>query len=246
MLNELENKLRKIGLTQNETKVFIGLLKIGESKTGPLIKDSDVGSGRIYEILDSLIMKGLVSFVTKNNVKHYKALPLEKISSYIENKKHQLDLLKLDINSIIPLVNKEVNDKKGTIVEIYEGIEGIKIAFEKELEFPKGTELFCWGIDRIETYDKKIIDYFTYNLFKKRKKFKIKKIFDDSARGEKVFFENSQIKYEPNGSLSDIDLIGDLTIIYIHRGKNLAIAIKDEDIASSLKGAFMEIWNVIK
>ena len=60
MINQI---LQEIGLTRNEIKVYTSLLDLGESKTGEILKKSGLNSGKIYEILDSLQKKGLVSWV---------------------------------------------------------------------------------------------------------------------------------------------------------------------------------------
>jgi sugar-specific transcriptional regulator TrmB len=68
-----EKSLEKIGLTKNETKVYLALLKIGTSKVGEILKESKLNSGKIYEVINSLEQKGLVSESTINNVKHFTA-----------------------------------------------------------------------------------------------------------------------------------------------------------------------------
>ncbi|RMD45562.1 TrmB family transcriptional regulator, partial [Candidatus Pacearchaeota archaeon] len=55
-----EALLKEIGLTNGETKVYLSLIKIGESTVGPIAKKSGVSLSKIYEILNNLIKKGLV------------------------------------------------------------------------------------------------------------------------------------------------------------------------------------------
>ena len=65
--------LREIGLLDNEVKLYLELLKLGETSTGPLIKKTGIASSRVYTSLNSLVNRGLVTFITKNNTKYYKA-----------------------------------------------------------------------------------------------------------------------------------------------------------------------------
>jgi sugar-specific transcriptional regulator TrmB len=44
--------LEEIGLTEGESKVYLALLKLGATKTGPLIKEADVSSSKVYKILE--------------------------------------------------------------------------------------------------------------------------------------------------------------------------------------------------
>jgi sugar-specific transcriptional regulator TrmB len=67
----MEIPLESIGLTKNEGKVYLTLLKTGTSKTGNLLKNSGLNSGKIYEILDSLKRKGLISETELDGTRHF-------------------------------------------------------------------------------------------------------------------------------------------------------------------------------
>ena len=79
--------LEKIGLTRNESLVYLTLLRLGVSRTGEILKKSQLNSGKIYEILESLKVKGLASESVINNVKHFAAAPPKQILEYVESKK---------------------------------------------------------------------------------------------------------------------------------------------------------------
>lgn len=44
----MELKLEVLGLSINEKKVYLALLKLGESSTGPIIKESKINASKIY------------------------------------------------------------------------------------------------------------------------------------------------------------------------------------------------------
>jgi sugar-specific transcriptional regulator TrmB len=62
---------RNLGLTENEVKIYSALLKLGESTSGQIVKESDLRTGRLYNILESLKNKGFISEITKNNIKYF-------------------------------------------------------------------------------------------------------------------------------------------------------------------------------
>ena len=66
--------LEEIGLTKSEVKTYLALLEIGSSSTGDIVEKAQVASSKIYEILDKLSQKGLVSFIIKSGVKYFEAL----------------------------------------------------------------------------------------------------------------------------------------------------------------------------
>ena len=49
--------LEEIGLTPGEIKVYLALLKIGQSSTGAIANESQVSRSKIYTILDKLAKK---------------------------------------------------------------------------------------------------------------------------------------------------------------------------------------------
>ena len=65
MYPKVEILLEELGLTKGEIKVYLTLLKLGETTTGKIVEEAGISSGKIYEILEKLIRKGLASFIIK-------------------------------------------------------------------------------------------------------------------------------------------------------------------------------------
>ena len=63
------NALKDAGLTDGEAKVYLALLELGSSTTGPIIHKSKIAKSIVYQILEKLMQKGLVSYVTKEKTK---------------------------------------------------------------------------------------------------------------------------------------------------------------------------------
>ena len=78
--------LSQIGLTNSDIKVYFALLELESSTVGPIIKKSRVPDSKIYAILEKLKSRGLVSFVIKNNVKHFQCADPKNLISIIEEK----------------------------------------------------------------------------------------------------------------------------------------------------------------
>ena len=78
--------LEEIGLTKSEIKVYIALIELGPSSKGPIVKKAKITSSKIYEVLDKLTEKGLVSSVLKNNVKHFIASSPTRIKDYMKER----------------------------------------------------------------------------------------------------------------------------------------------------------------
>ena len=111
-VQDIELELESIGLNKSEIKVYVSLLKIGASSTGPIIKESKTANSKIYEVLDKLIQKGLVSFFVKENVKHYKATNPKMLLDFLEEKKSAIDKEKDRLSKILPTLIAFSQDKE--------------------------------------------------------------------------------------------------------------------------------------
>ena len=59
--------LEAAGLTGNEIKVYLALLELGSVTAGEILKKIEIHRGAVYDTLDKLMEKGLVSYVIKAN-----------------------------------------------------------------------------------------------------------------------------------------------------------------------------------
>jgi len=246
----IESVLQQIGLTQNEIKVYSALLELGESKTGDILDKANLNSGRIYEILNSLQKKGLVSCILKEGVKHFSPADPSRVIEYIEEKKQELNKQEQDFNKILPNLMKKISQTKGkTNIEVFTGLNGMRTAYAKELRYNKGELIYIFGIASSSQYNPKVWDFFRKNHQIKRhqKGYVVRKIIDINATEEQETHDpDSEIRFLPNGSLVSINVIKDLTIIGIFTGDPICIAIEDKDVADNFIKNFNILWKIAK
>src|SRR3989344_4883068 len=72
-LMELNESLSKAGLTGNESRVYLQLLKLGEQKANNVAKKISMDRTLTYTVLNHLIEKGLVNYVIKEKKKYFGA-----------------------------------------------------------------------------------------------------------------------------------------------------------------------------
>ena len=129
----LKQTLRSIGLTENETKAYLSLIELGESSVSQIMNHSHINSGRIYEILYSLVEKGFASQIIKDKVKYYAPAEPTQILNYLDRKKEDLLEQVGEITQILPTLTNKINNKrKEPLIEVFTGIEGFKAAYLKE------------------------------------------------------------------------------------------------------------------
>ena len=71
--------LRKIGLTENEIKIYLDLLKSGTSTAYEIGKRTGIYRVHVYDKLEQLMDKGLVTYVYRGAKKFFQATNPSKI-----------------------------------------------------------------------------------------------------------------------------------------------------------------------
>ncbi|MBU2615538.1 MAG: hypothetical protein KKC19_00345 [Nanoarchaeota archaeon] len=133
--------LESLGLTHNEAIAYLTLSKIGSSKTGKLLKESKLNTGKVYEILESLKRKGLVSETKINKVKHFTASSPDKLIDYIDDKKKKLEEEEKLAKELIPQIENIRSSKlEPSYIVVYTGFEGFKTAQKEATKTLKPKE----------------------------------------------------------------------------------------------------------
>ena len=82
--------LRDLGLSDNEINVYVVLLKIGSSTASTLSEKSGMYRPYVYDTLDRLQEKGLVSYVHQKNKKFFSAVHPDRLRKLLEIKQDNL------------------------------------------------------------------------------------------------------------------------------------------------------------
>ncbi|MEK6887843.1 MAG: helix-turn-helix domain-containing protein, partial [Candidatus Aenigmatarchaeota archaeon] len=123
----LEEKLEKVGLSKAEAKLYISLTKLGSSSTGSIIKETGLRKSTVYECLNRLLEKGVVSYIVKNNIKFFEATDPDRLVDFIDDRKRELEENKSDIKKILPQLKSLRNPlKPHAEAHVFLGVEGFK------------------------------------------------------------------------------------------------------------------------
>ena len=115
-----KEELIKIGFSKSETEIYLTLLRLGKATVTKLTQETGIHRTYIYDVIEKLREKSLVSQIREDNKKYFQATEPERIKEYL--------LEKVDsINKLLPELNKiRKKSVEETSVEIYKGEEGIK------------------------------------------------------------------------------------------------------------------------
>jgi len=247
----IKSILKEIGLTEYEARIYLALLELGKATSGEILNKAELRTGKIYEILNSLKNKGLVSEIIESGVKKFSPADPNRVHNYLEEKKQQIIKQEEDFEKILPDLLSKINSKKQKIkVEIFYGLKGMKTAFLKELDYYKKTETaYIFGVISYKKYQKEVNNFFITTLMPKREiaKVKVKRIFAEDSRGEKYFVQKkAQTKYLLYQSPVGFNVISNLTTIGIFTEEPIIISIESEEVAKSFIQQFKLMWKLAK
>ncbi|PIN73699.1 hypothetical protein COV20_05760 [Candidatus Woesearchaeota archaeon CG10_big_fil_rev_8_21_14_0_10_45_16] len=249
-----ETLLEKLGLTKGEIKVYLALNRLGESTVGPIGKESKVSKSKMYDILDKLIEKGLVGYITKEGTKYFMANDPHMILDYIEKKEDELNLTKKNVvTEVLPrLMMQRASVSKKRVAEMYEGFQGIKaIREELMINFKSEDTLFVLGAPKVANvkWEGWFLDFHKRRI---QRKVKMKIIYNANAKEygkvrEKMRF--TEVKYFPNKLVSPnwIDIFPDAVLFVMVLKNPVAFVVRDTELANSFRSYFEIMWkNSIK
>ena len=236
--------LQEIGLTNSEVIVYTTLLKTGSVKVGELMKEISLHRSRVYEAINRLLDKGLVSYVIKENIKYFEAADPERLLGYINEQKERLNEKEKDIKKIIPELKKQISPlRPHAEAHVLVGKEGFKTMRKDVLR--QGKDLYLIGAVGKED---RFLKYFFPNFDKLRVKNKIrwKILYDAEVKGKKITkLELMDTKFLPKeySSPAVINIYGDRVVNVLWKGDNpTCFMIINKDIADSYRSWFDLLW----
>lgn len=69
----MEEVLKSLGLSKNESEIYSFLIRSGENSAGQIIEKTKIHRRNVYDTLSRLVDKGFVSQVTKSGKKFYES-----------------------------------------------------------------------------------------------------------------------------------------------------------------------------
>lgn len=242
----LNQELEKIGLTKKEAKVYLACLELSESTVWQIARKSGVKRTTVYDIIEILKDKGLISSIIKNKKAYYYAESPKKLENSLDEKK---DILKNIMPELLSVAN--IMDKKPKI-KYFQGTEGMKEVFRDTLNYPD-QEILAWFPEKT-TYA--VSDEFFYEEYipkRLEKKIWVRAMAPDTdamvelAKGdEKELRQTRLLPKEKFISMVSIELYGKHKVLIVGYKENDAVLIENEQIYTVLKSIFEIMWESLE
>lgn len=239
--------LKLLRIAKNDYKVYESVLG-GNGTIGQICLDTHIHRRNVYDCVNRLIARGLMSYFEQNRVNYYTAEPPEKILKLLKEEKESISRSEEKARSIIKNLEMIKADfRKLFNVMVFVGKEGLKNVYDDILK--TGKDYVGFGPGR---QLEKIMRYYLKNFIKIRVKsgVRIRQIYDEGSRGFK-YTKNPllDVRYLPDESCSHAALrvYGNKTVIMLLDTKEpLAISIENEEIARGYKKYFEVLWKTAK
>ena len=239
--------LEEIGFTQKEIDVYMVMLTLKTSSIFEIMSKAKVSRQTIYEILQKLLDKGLVSYTIENNKKQYNVTNPKRLLSIISEQEIIFKEKGARLQALLPDILKRYNEnKQETRFEMFIGKEGMKTVMNNTLE--PGKQLY------ILANEDKVLDFLEYFMLQFRKKRKelnipIKIIRSECTRKKKLVSVLAEIKHLPdeyNTPTTTIICEDNVDILIFSEENPIAIHMKSKEIAHSFMNYFNLMWSIAK
>jgi len=244
----MKEELKKLGLTDGEAKAYLALLKLGSSTVGPIVKGSGISYSKIYEVLNRLLEKGLISYTIKEKTKYFQAVEPNRLIAFIEKKEKEIIENKKVLKKILPNLQKIKDKRILQESEIFVGIKGLKTAYDILLKDYSKKEPLLFFYVHDERYVE-IADLFYKQQFHYFKKLglKLKGISTLDFRNSKYFKKPPSfidLRFVDFPLPSTIDIYNGKILQIAWRDNPVGILIHSQEIYENYKRYFNKIWEV--
>lgn len=238
--------LREIGLTETEIKIYLELLSLGATSVGKIVEETGIYRKNLYDALNKLIEKGLVTYVVENKIKFFQPKNPDNLIRFLEDKKNKIVEKEEELKKELPILEERFKVLKPEIEsEIYRGTEGIKTILKECLNYKE--VLFIGATGDVENR----LPYFWPNYNKKREKMKIlwKLLLVPKAKNKPITkskFYNFKILPEILSGPNVIWIYGDYVANVLWLEKPLAFVTKHNALSDNYRKYFSYLWKSIK
>lgn len=246
----LLEELKKFGLSTKEARVYLSLLELGTSVVSDVAKAADINRSTTYVLLESLANRGLVSISERRSVRLYTPAPPERLVQYLEESVKRYTALVGVAHNLLPeLKSMYVGVGPKPKVQFFEGLEGIKTAYEDTLTSKETIRAYA----SIENMHKALTDYFPEYYHRRAKKnIKIRAIFPDTPEArERIKHNNDEareaflVPREQYAFSPEINIY-DNKIVFMSLVEKFSLIIESQELADALKKVFELSWEEAK
>lgn len=247
---DVPSQLEIAGFTPLEAKIYLSILKKGRISATKIYQSLHLDKSSTYRILDSFVAKGFISAFGDSYAKEYLITDTSRILQAIHKKNTQLKQAETSLmNFFAGLETTLLKDYKKHNIQLYEGIEGIKIIWEKRLN---AKNKLIREIANSKTLQPNFPDFLDYmgSYIKRRveKGIELKGLVPEDAVNEldkssKKDLKEIRVLPKSRHFIATVTTFDNVTAFHNLKGKRLiGVVIVDEFITNLVNYLFDTLW----
>lgn len=246
--------LEELGFSEKESAVYLALLAVDSATVTQIAQKAEVQRTTSYEILDSLLHRGLVTKFKKQKKIYFSAGDPRRLISYLEREKEEsvkkIDLQKSKVNEVmgefLSLLEPKSTKPK---VEFYEGEKGMREAYENTLT--SEGEILSYA--NVEEVHKGLPNFFPeYYSRRAALGIPIRAIFTNNVPSIELSTHDKQemretiILPDPSDTFSpEVNIYNNKMLIASWREK-MAVIIESKELADLQRVIYKIVWDALK
>ncbi len=248
------NELLKIGLSENEAKVYLALLELGSATAEEIAKKADVKRPTTYVQLEGLRQMGLVTTFEKAAKKggagktFFRAEDPEYLKKIVERDKEEVKNQEQVLQKMMPELSRIFAFAgERPRVRFFEGMEGFKTAQDEFLKTIKSKEVFAiTNMDNLLKFSPAHSEDYVPRRVQRGIHSKIIYTSEQGAilkdSDQKMLRESKFIDIKKFPFSCDVVIYDNNVQITALRAQPMAVIIQDKDMADSIKALFDLLW----
>lgn len=240
------DQLQKLGLKPKEAQLYFAAMEIGTaSAVSTLAKKAAINRTTAYDILEQLVVKGIMIAQTKKSGRYYQALPPAKLVAFLKEQSEKFSRLASEADKLLPQLNAQYRVSGRPKVYFYEGDEGLIRVYEETLT--SSEEILAYASDQA---NQEAIPWYFPQYYKRRAALKIpiRALFPDTPKDrERHSLDSQELRRSrllPKNKLDFTPEINffDNKIMIADWKEKLGIIIESEEIVKVFKQTFELAW----
>ena len=246
--------LKELGFSQNEIEVYIALLELDSTGVTNIAKKSGINRTSCYDILESLVKKGLVSKFKKEKKIYFTASDPKRLLNYLDREKEEnnkkIDQQKNQIEEILPELSSLINPRSTRPkVSFYEGVKGMREAYEDTLTAKGGILAYA----NVETMHEGLPNFFPeYYARRAGAGVNIKAIMpnnkacrDRTEKDEEELRETLILNNKTQTFSPEVNIYNNKILIASWKEK-MAVIIESKELADLQRLTYNMLWDYLK
>lgn len=245
MRSDIGKLLLEVGLSIHQAKIYAALLELGRGTVSEVTRKAGLNRTTGYDVLDSLVEKGLASISGKKPKQEYVAESPERLTAYLESQAEAATERAKNVAGIIPKL-KSIHSVVGRPkVMFYEGKDGLERVYEDTLTSHETIRAYA----NVEDMHNTLTRYFpTYYKRRIEKGIHIRAILPSNLAGiERAKHDSEEgretalVPVDKYYFSPEINIYDDKIMIASWKEK-LGIIIQSKEVAEAMKSIYEMAW----